>query len=92
VELFLDFEGIPDQQFSYLIGLLVRGHGSLTHHSYWADSLEDEESIWNLFVQKAGEYPDAPIYHYGSYEARVSEQLAKRFGTKSESIAKRAGK
>jgi predicted RecB family nuclease len=89
IELFLDIEGVPDQQFSYLIGLLIHDRGSATHHSFWADTVEDEESIWHMFVQKANDYPDAPIYHYGSYEPRVIESLVKRFGSESASIGKR---
>ena len=42
-----------------------------------------------MFVQKAQEYPDAPIYHYGSYEARMISSLAKKFGPKPETIGQR---
>jgi predicted RecB family nuclease len=89
IELFLDIEGVPDQQFSYLIGLLTRDHEDITHHSFWADTMEEEESIWRMFVEKAKEYPDAPIYHYGSYEVRVIESLANRFGPDVTSISRR---
>jgi predicted RecB family nuclease len=87
--LFLDIEGVPDRKFSYLIGLLIHNHGTDTQHSFWADRAEDEELIWERFVQKIGEYPNAPIYHYGSYEARVIESLIKRFGPDSAAIGKR---
>ena len=89
IELFLDMEGIPDQQFSYLIGLLIRDHQAITRHVFWADSTAEEESIWRMFVEKAKEYPDAPIYHYGNYEVRVIESLTKRFGPDVTSISKR---
>ena len=89
IELFLDIEGVPDQQFSYLIGLLVCDHGVTTHYSYWADTADDEGSIWQMFVQKANDYPDAPIYHYGSYEARLIESVVKRLGPESGSISGR---
>ena len=89
IELFLDIEGIPDQQFSYLIGLLIRDHQAVVHHAFWADTIDMEESIWRMFVDKSKEYPDAPIYHYGTYEVRVIESLAKRFGTDVTCIVKR---
>ena len=89
IELFLDIEGIPDRQFSYLIGLLIRDHQVSAHHVFWADTMEDEESIWRMFFEKAKEYPDVPIYHYGSYEVRVIESLAKRFGPDVTCIGKR---
>jgi len=63
IALFLDIEGVPDRQLSYLIGLLICEHGTATQYSLWADTAEDEESIWKKFVQKVSEYPDAPIYH-----------------------------
>ncbi|MBI4902594.1 MAG: IS66 family transposase [Acidobacteria bacterium] len=89
IELFLDIEGIPDQQVSYLIGLLVRARETLTQHAFWAETTEEEESIWRMFIEKAEEYPDAPIYHYGSYEVRAIESLAKRFGTDVKCLSKR---
>lgn len=89
IELFLDIEGVPDQQFSYLIGLLTCDHETITHHSFWADTMEEEKSIWRMFIEKAKEYPDAPIYHYGSYEVRVIESLANRFGPDVTCISKR---
>jgi predicted RecB family nuclease len=87
--LFVDIEGVPDRKFSYLIGLLINERGTAAQHSFWADRAEDEESIWQRFVQKLDEYPSAPIYHYGSYEARVIESFIKRFGPNSSSIGKR---
>jgi predicted RecB family nuclease len=52
-ELFLDIEGVPDQQFSYLIGLLIRDRQTVTHHTFWADNMEDEESIWAVFIYRS---------------------------------------
>ncbi|MDP2998166.1 MAG: IS66 family transposase [Bryobacterales bacterium] len=89
IELFLDVEGVPDQQFFYLIGLLISDHQAITHHSFWADTMEEEDSIWRMFVEKANEYPDAAIYHYGNYEVRAIESLAKRFGPDVTCITKR---
>jgi len=89
IELFLDIEGVPDRRFSYLIGLLIHDHQGITHHAFWADAMEEEESIWRMFVEKAKQYPNAPIYHYGSYELRVIESLAKRFGPDVTRIGKR---
>lgn len=89
VELFLDIEGIPDQNVYYLIGLLVCEGESSTHHSFWADELTDEPTIWQQFVEKANEYPDAPIYHYGNYEVRALKKLANRNETDADAIIKR---
>jgi len=41
VELFLDIEGVPDQSFYYLMGLLVSENEATTYHSFWADDHAD---------------------------------------------------
>lgn len=89
VELFLDIEGVPDRQLYYLIGLLVCQPDASMHYSFWADTVQDERHIWQQFLQKVNQYPDAPIYHYGSYEPRTIDRLAKRYDTDGANIAKR---
>ena len=89
VELFLDIEGIPDEQYDYLIGLLVCEADTYTFHSFWADTCEDETQIWQQFLEKANQYPNASIYHYGSYEPRAIAKLARRYETDGESLKSR---
>ena len=89
VEIFLDIEGIPDQDAYYLFGLLVSEGKESTHYSFWANTLDDEKSIWEQFIKKIDEYPDVPIYHYGSYEVRALKQLVKRYDTESETLFQR---
>jgi len=89
VELFVDVEGVPDQRFYYLIGVLVCEADKHTQYSFWADTLGDEAKIWQQFVNKVNQYPDAPIYHYGSYEPRAIAQLARRYGTDGKFIKDR---
>ncbi len=80
VEIFLDIEGIPDQQYEYLIGLLVCGGiNSCKYYSFWADSREDQVQIWRQFIEIVNLYADAPIYHYEDYELRAIAKLAKRY-------------
>ncbi len=89
VELFLDIEGIPDENFHYLIGLLICTGENASYHSFWADTTEDEESIWKQLIEKINEYTEAVIYHYGSYEVKAINELAKRYSTDCESIKQR---
>lgn len=89
VELFLDIEGIPDQKAFYLIGLLICEADSCTYHSFWADTLQDEAHIWQQFLETVDQYPDAPIYHYGSYEPRVLAQLSRRYESDGEALKSR---
>jgi predicted RecB family nuclease len=88
-ELFLDIEGIPDQGSRYLIGLIVVTEGRVESHSFWAETSEEERQVFDQFVQVAKQYPDAPIYHYGSYEPRALEQIAKSFDLRWSSIKDR---
>ncbi|WP_242055315.1 TM0106 family RecB-like putative nuclease [Nostoc flagelliforme] len=89
MELFLDIEGIPDEHFHYLIGLLVCQESACVYHSFWADTIDDEEKIWNSLVSYINEYPEAPIYHYGSYEPRAINELSRKYSTDVEAIQKR---
>ncbi len=89
VELFLDIEGIPDQDFYYLIGLLVSNGKEKLHYFFWANSKKDEKKILDNFIEEVNKYPDAPIYHYGRYDLRAINQLKKRYRKDSDTIEKR---
>jgi hypothetical protein len=73
-------EGVPDQGTHYLIGLLVCNDGRTETHSLWADSPEEEGSIFRALLRIAQQHPDAPIYHYGSFEPRGLDRIAKKIG------------
>jgi predicted RecB family nuclease len=89
VELFLDIEGVPDRGLYYLMGLLVCEGETSTTHTFWADSDQDEGKMWQGFLAKVNQYPDAPIYHYGSYEPRAIAKLARRYESNGESLTNR---
>jgi len=79
LELFLDIEGIPDKNFYYLIGLLVCEGEKCFYYSFWANTAKDEEHIWQEFLKKINDYPEAPVYHYGKYESRAVDTLVKKY-------------
>jgi predicted RecB family nuclease len=89
VELFLDIEGIPDQDFYYLIGLLISNGNQKSFYSFWADSVKDEEIIWDSFIGKINKYPNSPIYHYGAYDSKAIHKLKERYGQDSDEMDKR---
>jgi predicted RecB family nuclease len=84
VELYLDIEGIPDEQYYYLVGLVVRRGDECTAHSSWADSREDELRIWSELQDLLDTTPEAPIIHYGSYEPKAIARMGRRYGTDVE--------
>ncbi|MGO8751950.1 MAG: IS66 family transposase [Thermoguttaceae bacterium] len=89
VELFLDIEGIPDQDFNYLIGVVVKKGDKTTMHSFWANGPDDESRIFNQCLALAAKYPDAPIYHYGNYERRAIERAGERYGLNCKAVLAR---
>ncbi len=89
VELYLDIEGIPDEGFQYLIGLVVKDGIEFLDHSFWADSLEEEESMFGQFFEQAARFEDAPIFHYGSYEPKALLRAAQRFSLPYDSLQNR---
>lgn len=89
VELFLDVEGIPDRHAYYLLGLLVCAADTATYHAFWADAAADEERIWHQLPAMLDDYPGAPVYHFGQYDARAVATLAKRYRTDGASLTQR---
>jgi predicted RecB family nuclease len=56
--IFLDVEGVPDQDFYYLIGLLVTEGDSTKAFSFWADNPSEEEKIWREFLTTLQSYSE----------------------------------
>jgi predicted RecB family nuclease len=67
VEIFIDIEGIPEYDFFYLIGVLVKSNEIYEYHYFWADNENEEEKIWKCFFEFIQNFPTVSIYHYGSY-------------------------
>jgi predicted RecB family nuclease len=88
-EIFLDIEGIPDQQFYYLVGLLICDKHDSVYHALWANTLSNELQMWNDFLNIINKYPNSSIYHYGSYELKAISKLGHRYKTDITSIKNR---
>jgi predicted RecB family nuclease len=80
VELVVDLEGVPDRGDYYLAGLLVCRGGGVEYQPFWADDTAGEAAMWSALVERLEAFPDAPVYHYGSYEKKAFARLAKRHG------------
>ena len=78
--IYLDFEGTTDENHIYLIGILVTKAGQPDERfSFWSDHKEQEESIFKELFDLLYQYPDAPIYHYGSYESKALKLAARKW-------------
>lgn len=89
VELFIDLEGIPDQRFNYLLGVLVVEGDSKSYHPHWIGDSPKEGLLWTAIKSFAKRFPTAPIYHYGSYEPKAIESMARKHGQSAASIKSR---
>src|SRR5262249_16209912 len=88
VELVVDLEGVPDRDEYYLAGLLVCRGAEAAYEPFWADDAVGEAAMWSGLVERLEAFPNAPIFHYGSYERKAFRKLAKRHG-KGKDLVKR---
>lgn len=89
VELFLDIEGVPDDDLDYLIGLDICQDGQITKRSYWADSADAEIDIFRACLDTVAQHPNAPVFHYGSYEPRAFARIAKKHSVQCDWFTQR---
>lgn len=89
VEIFVDIEGIPDERFQYLIGILIRCNDGLIKQSFWADAKEDESTVFQDSLDALNQHSDAPIFHYGNYELKAFREAGKKYGLNIGSIEPR---
>jgi predicted RecB family nuclease len=84
---YLDVEGIPDLDFYYLIGMRIRNGESIVQHSLWADSHEEEKTIWNEFLSILSTIDNPVLIHYGSFETVFLKRMCERYGSLIEGTA-----
>ena len=76
---FLDVEGMPDRDFYYLIGLRFESGGEQAEHSFWADGLDGERTIWENCLRELKAIGNAQIVSYGAYETRFLRHMRARY-------------
>ena len=77
-EIYLDIEGLPDDDFYYLVGVLVVAEGRETFHSFWADCRPEELTIFTRFAEVVSGLTDFRVFHYGDYESTALKRIKKR--------------
>jgi predicted RecB family nuclease len=75
VRLYLDVEGLPDEESYYLIGLTIAEGQSRRRLNFWADGQVEEGAIWAAFLTAVQPLEDFVLFHYGSYESRFIERM-----------------
>jgi len=89
IRVYFDVEGLTDENFYYLIGLLIDNGKIVESHSFWANDKSEEKVIWESFLKTIGMIDeDFVIFHYGSYEAKYFKQMETLYGGNSELLEK----
>jgi predicted RecB family nuclease len=82
VHVYLDIEGNPEEGFHYLIGLIIVATDKEERYSFWADTKDQEDDIFEQLLSIVGRYDDCSIYCYGGYERAFLKRMRKRAKTK----------
>jgi predicted RecB family nuclease len=77
VRIYLDVEGVPDEGFVYLIGLIVCKDGEEKRLSFWADRKDQEGEIFQRFLDEATCHDDITVFCYGGYERAFIKRMRK---------------
>jgi uncharacterized protein (TIGR03067 family) len=77
VKVYLDVEGVPEEGFVYLIGMVVVEGDIEKRFSFWADTREQEQDIFEQFLTEVSRYDDFCVYCYGGYERAFLKRMRK---------------
>jgi predicted RecB family nuclease len=80
VSVYFDIEGLPEQEFYYLIGALVVQDGKETHHAFWADSPAQQQSIVLQFSRLVAGLAPCKLFHFGRYDSDAIKAMQSGLG------------
>lgn len=81
IEIYLDIEGLPEENFYYLIGVVIKKDKKVYRKSFWADSKEFEIDIFCDFLKSIKGFGEYTMFHYGNYEIKALKTIQKRIAT-----------
>ncbi|WP_199609438.1 TM0106 family RecB-like putative nuclease [Flocculibacter collagenilyticus] len=87
--IFFDIEGLPHENYKYLIGLVVisNANGRITNSaSYWADTQLEELTIVKQFLDFIADFKDVVFFHYGNYEIDYLKSIKNKLDDDYQSI------
>jgi len=84
---YFDVEGIPDQDFYYLIGARFPDVNTTVHRSFWANERADEGQMWHDCIQVLRTLDNPQLLHYGSYETTFLNRMKKRHASNNDDCA-----
>ena len=77
-QVYLDIEGLPDNESYYLLGALIVSEGQETFHSFWASETSQEPGIFVQFAEAVANLPDFRVLHFGDYETAALQRMKAR--------------
>jgi len=80
--IFIDIEGLNDEDFYYLICVHIESDNKTETYSFWSDCPDNVESEFIAFLNVFKNINNYIIYHYGSYEISVLKKFNKQFNFK----------
>jgi predicted RecB family nuclease len=84
VHVYLDIEGNPEEGLDYLIGMIVVEGDKEQRFSFWADDKEQEDWIFNQFLETVTRYQDFLVFSYGGYERAFLQRMRKQAKQKAQ--------
>ena len=78
VRIYLDVEGNPEEDFDYLIGMIVIVGDEEERYSFWAEDKAQEQRIFEQFLDIVGRHNAYLIFSYGTYERVFLKKMRKR--------------
>jgi predicted RecB family nuclease len=78
VNVYLDVEGCPDDRLEYLIGLLIADGNAVQRHSFWANDSDEQDQIFEQFLNSLSQLDDFRVFSYGSYEKAFLQKMSLR--------------
>jgi predicted RecB family nuclease len=85
-EVFIDFEGIPDRNSNYLIGLIIRTGDIEDEYSFWANNEDDETKIFIELIEQLKPLKNFTLYHYGAYEIQGFKKVSKNLTIENQNF------
>ncbi|GHT36262.1 hypothetical protein AGMMS49574_27700 [Bacteroidia bacterium] len=87
-QIYLDIEGLPDRNFYYLIGVIIKNQDTEKEYSFWANNEDEEIPIFIELITLITSYSNYTVYHYGSYEIQVLNSISKKLSSEYQNVVK----
>lgn len=84
VRVYFDAEGDPDEDYIYLIGMIVSDGTSETSCSFWADNKDQQVHIFRQFLSRLREFRDFILFCYGGYEKAFLKKMRHKIKPKKD--------